>query len=72
MLADDTTWILEDIKSVEIARKAFEKFGHCSGFNLNLEKKTEITSIGTNKINFVMQSSLLGKIRVTGVPLKSC
>ena len=38
MLADDTTLMLKDIKSVEIAIKIFENFGLCSGLNLNLEK----------------------------------
>ena len=57
MLADDTTLMLKDIKSVEIAIKIFENFGLCSALNLNLEK-TELIPIGTNQNNIVIKSNL--------------
>ena len=47
MLADDTTLLLQDLSSVNLAIKHFNKFSRCSGLKLNLQK-TEIISIGLN------------------------
>ena len=47
MLADDTTLLLQDLSSVNLAIKQFDKFSKCSGLNLNLQK-TEIIPIGAN------------------------
>ena len=47
MLADDTTLLLQDISSVELAIKEFENFSKCSVLSLNLQK-TEIIPIGSN------------------------
>ena len=47
MLADDTTLLLEDLSSVTLAIKDFDKFSKCSGLNLNLQK-TENIPIGSN------------------------
>ena len=48
MLADDTTLLLRDISSVELAIKEFENFSKCSGVSLNLQN-TEIIPKGSNK-----------------------
>ena len=47
MLADDTTLLLQDLSSVTLAIKDFDKFSKCSGLSLNLQK-TEIIPIGSN------------------------
>ena len=47
MMADDTTLILQDLSSVELAIKDFNEFSKCSGLKLNLQK-TEIIPIGSN------------------------
>ena len=36
MLADDTTLLLQDLASVELAIKDFDIFSKCSGLKLNL------------------------------------
>ena len=48
MMADDTTLILKDLNSLEIAINIFEQFRQCSGLKLNLNK-TEIIPIGMAK-----------------------
>ena len=69
MLADDTTLILKDIKSVQIAFKIYENFRLCSGLNLNLDKK--LIPIGTNQNNIVIKLNLLGKLKVKSGPFKT-
>ena len=70
MLADDTTLLLKDIKSIEIAIKKFQDFSKCSGLNLNL-KKTEVIPIGTATLAEKNKSILLQKINVKKGPYKT-
>ena len=69
MLADDTTLIVSDINSIEIAIKTFKDFGLCSGLKLNLEK-TEIIPLGINRKKPI-KSSALHKLKVEGGPFKT-
>ena len=47
-MADDTTLILKNIESLQIALNKFKKFQISSGLKLNISK-TEIIPIGKNK-----------------------
>ena len=70
MLADDTTLLLKDIKSIEIAIKKFQDFSKCSGLKLNLNK-TEIIPIGNASLVETSKSISLKKINVKKGPYKS-
>ena len=63
MLADDTSLILKDMTSIELAIKEFQTFSKCSGLQLNLEK-TEIIPIGTNINKQHMMPLSLSKINI--------
>ena len=67
MLADDTTLLLRDISSAELAIKEFENFSKCSGLTLNLQK-TEIIPIDSNI--YKNQQPVLGVNLKTG-PFKT-
>ena len=57
MLADDTTLLLQDLSSVELAIKDFDIFLKCSRLKLNLQK-TEV--IGSNLYRDKLQKTLSG------------
>ena len=59
MLADDTTLLLQDLSSVELAIKDFDIFSKCSGLKLNLQK-TEVIPIGSNLYRDKLQKTLPG------------
>ena len=59
MLADDTTLLLWDLSSVELAIKDFDIFSKCSGLKLNLQK-TKVIPIGSNLYRDKLQKPLSG------------
>ena len=59
MLADDTTLLLQDQSSVQLAIKDFIIFSKCSGLKLNLQK-TEVIPIGSNLYRDKLQKTLSG------------
>ena len=59
MLADDTTLLLQDLSSVELAIKNFDIFSKSSGLKLNLQKK-EVIPIRANLYREKLQKHFQG------------
>ena len=70
MLADDTTLILKDKRSIELAINEFEKFSKSSGLKLYLQK-TEIIPIGSNIYLHTINNNIIGKIKVKNGAFKT-
>ena len=60
MLADDTTLLLQDLSSVNLAIKDFDIFSKCSGLKLNLQKTEVIPPIGSNLYRDKLLKTLSG------------
>ena len=63
MLADDTSLILKDMASIELAIKEFQAFSKFSGLQLNLDK-TEIIPIGVNTKKHHKKPLSLSEIKI--------
>ena len=70
LLADDTSLILKDMKSVELAIREFEYFGKFSGLQINLDK-TEIIPIGSNSSKHIAVPDSLSMINIKIGPFKT-
>ena len=70
LLADDTSLILKDMKSVELAIREFEYFGKYSRLQINLDK-TEIIPIGSNSSKHIAVPDSLSKINIKIGPFKT-
>ena len=69
MLADDTTLLLQDLSSVELAIKDFDIFSKCYGPKLNLQK-TEVIPKGSNLYRDKLQKKTLSGITLKRGPFK--
>ena len=63
MLVDDTSLILKDMASIELAIKEFQAFSKFSGLQLNLDK-TEIIPIGVNTKKHHKKPLSLSEIKI--------
>ena len=70
LLADDTSLIVKDMKSVELAIREFEYFGKFSGLQINLDK-TEIIPIGSNSSKHITVPDSLSLINIKIGPFKT-
>ena len=70
LMADDTTLIVVDIKSLKIALTKFRKFQKCSGLKLNMTK-TEIIPLGKLRNHSIVVPEEIKEIRVRYGPFKA-
>ena len=70
LMADDTTLILKNIESLQIALDKFKKFQISSGLKLNISK-TEVIPIGRNKNKDIKLPTDIKEIAVKKGPFKA-
>ena len=70
LLADDTSLILKDMKSVELVIRVFEYFRKFSGLQINLDK-TEIIPIGSNSSKHIAVPDSFSMINIKIGPFKT-
>ena len=70
MMADDTTLIIKNLDSLDIAIGIFNQFKQCSGIKVNLTK-TEIIPIGKSKDAKITLPNHLSQIKIKHGPFKA-